>query len=375
MAVVYVTKPGVKVHREQNHLVVQGENFKQTIFTFNLKRLVLVGKVEMTHAALAHLLRNQTPVTYLTRQGSFLGSIVGADTKNVFLRIQQYEKNKDETFRLRVASCIVKGKIKNMRTLLLRMARTLKFEQLHKAGRELAKIIPRVENATDLSHLRGMEGQATKTFFQAFRLGFPKELGFGKRVRRPPTDPVNACLSYGYTILMNIVHGSASAAGLDATLGCLHDLTYGRNSLSLDLMEEFRTPVVDMTVLACFDLGILKIEDFIRDDPGKQKTTDKKDWLDQVDMLNSSHAPLEPESTQTEVDGNTEEAGSPVKVYLQPQAKKKFINRLEKRLDAQMYYEEKGKSIPLRRVMQLQAQHYAGLVRGDENEYPPISPR
>lgn len=375
MAVVYVTKPGVKIHREQGHLLVQGENFKQTIFTFNLERLVLVGKVEMTHAALTHLFRNQTPVTYLSRQGSFLGSIVGPDSKNVFLRVQQYEKNQDNSFRLQVAAWIVKGKILNMRTLILRMARTLKFEQLYKAGRELKKIGFQTENTSDLDHLRGIEGQATKIFFQAYRLGFPKELGFGKRVRRPPTDPVNACLSYGYTILMNIVHGAVCAAGLDATLGCLHDMSYGRNSLSLDLMEEYRTPVVDMTVLACFNLGVLKNEDFIREDPGIEATETKMDWVERVDMLNQGDDSLEPSSNRAEGDGPVEEAESPIKVYLQPHAKKKYINRLEKRLDARMYYEDKGKSIPIRRVIQLQAQQYASLVRGDANTYRPISPR
>lgn len=376
MAVVYITKPGVKIHLEGKHLLACGENFRQTIYTFNLERLVLVGKVEITHAALSHLFRNETSVVYLSRQGGFLGSITGVEPKNVYLRLKQYERYNDATFRLISARHIVEGKIKNMRTMLMRLGRTLEDKHFTKATKELMLSLNSVQEAKDLQALRGVEGHSTRTYFQALRWAFPEEFGFHKRVRRPPTDPVNACLSFGYTVLMNIVHGSVCAARLDPALGCLHETSYGRSSLSLDLMEEFRTPIVDMTVLSCFNLGILKKEDFLCQDPKKDlsPSTPNQDWLKKVDVL-ANQQEAEPKPADAEIDGNAAEPSLSTAVYLVPDAKKRFLKRLEKRFSTLMHYVPVGKSIALRQVIQRQAEQYAQWVRGERDGYAPITPR
>lgn len=378
MSVVYITKPGVKVHMEAKHLVARGENFQQTIYTFNLERLILVGKVEITYAALSHLLRNNTSVIFLTRQGNYLGSLNGPEPKNVFLRVCQYEKLQDKEFKLKTARSIVAGKIRNMRTLTMRMGRTLRSEECSGIAQNLSRFYTLVQSAESVESLRGLEGQATKIYFQALRLGFAKELEFKKRTKRPPTDPVNACLSFGYTILMNVVLGAICAVGLDPALGNLHELSYGRVSLALDLMEEFRTPIVDMTVLACFNLGILKKDDFWRDEPKvAEDDCESGKWVEQVDML----APEESTQGQVctlekrEAEGPGEEDAGVVGVFLKKKPKKRFLNRLEKRLSMLLYYPRLDKKLTLRQMIERQAEHYASYVRGECSQYEPIAPR
>jgi CRISPR-associated protein Cas1 len=376
MAVVYITKPGVKIHLEGKHLLAVGENFRQTIYTFNLERLVLVGKVEITHAALSHLFRNETSVIYLSRQGGFLGSITGVEPKNVYLRLKQYERNNENNFRLTSARYFVQGKIKNMRSMLMRLGRTLQNKNFTRATKELKLSLESVQAAKDLQALRGVEGHSTRTYFQAMRWGFPEELCFHKRVRRPPTDPVNACLSFGYTVLMNIVHGAVCTARLDPALGCLHEVSYGRNSLSLDLMEEFRTPIVDMTVLSCFNLGILKKEDFLYQEPKKNLSAfaSSQEWLEKVDVL-ANEQEAEPKPGDSAIDGDSDEPNQTTAVYLGPDAKKRFLKRLEKRFSTTMHYVPAGKSITLRHVIQRQAEQYAHWVRGERDGSTPITPR
>jgi len=379
MAVVYVTNPGSKVHLEGNHLAVRAENFQQTIYTFNLERLVLVGKVEISHAALVHMFRNGVNLVFLNRRGKHLGGLSGVFPKNVFLRVEQYKRLGDNGFRLKTGRWIIAGKIRNMRTLVMRLGRTLGLEECRGVSKRLAMDADNALAADNLETLRGVEGAATRRYFSAYRLAFDKRLGFVRRVRRPPTDPVNACLSFGYTVLMGVVHGAVCAASLDPALGNLHELSYGRDSLTLDLMEEFRTPVVDMAVLACFNMGVLKADDFVSLEPGESRDPDgnleEGKWVESVDMLRESSVDLAPLDEGAEADGPVADSKEVVKVYFKPEARKRFLTRIEKRLDKMMHYPHSGKSLALRDIIHRQASRYAGLVRGEEIEYEPICPR
>ncbi|KUJ94894.1 MAG: CRISPR-associated endonuclease Cas1 [Desulfonauticus sp. 38_4375] len=368
MSVVYITKPGVKVHLEKNHLLVKGENYLQNIYTFNLDRLVLVGKVEITHAALVHLFRNGVSVVFLSRGGQFLGSLSGPDNKNTVLRLTQYRCFEDKDFRLQMAKSIVQGKIINLRTLVMRMARTKKSAVADQVADRLNKVLTLVEQAKDLESLRGFEGQASREYFRAYREGFSKALKFSKRVRRPPTDPVNACLSFGYMVLYSLVLGAVQSKGLDAGLGNLHAISYGRNSLALDLMEEFRPIVVDMTVLALFNLKILARDNFIFEEI-KEVEEKGEEFVKQVDPLNSEiFLPKEHELEESIV----EEPNKVTKVLLNREGKKKFIKHLEKRLSKSIFYPLKEKQCFLRDIVHYQVEHYISCLKGESKDYIPF---
>ena len=119
------------------------------------------------------------------------------------------------------------------------------------------------ERADNIDTLRGHEGEGSAAYFGVFnRLIKAEGVSFPKRVRRPPTDPVNALLSFGYALLANDIHAAVQVLGFDPYCGYLHADRYGRPSLALDLMEEFRPIIVDAVVLACLNKRILQPTDF-----------------------------------------------------------------------------------------------------------------
>lgn len=118
-------------------------------------------------------------------------------------------------------------------------------------------------DATSIEEIMGHEGAATREYFSAWRDYLPRDWGFTARQRRPPPDPVNAMLSFGYTLLASEAVAALGAAGLDPAVGFLHQARWGRPNLALDLMEEFRPVIVDAVILRCLATGIVRTEDFI----------------------------------------------------------------------------------------------------------------
>jgi CRISPR-associated protein Cas1 len=176
----------------------------------------------------------------------------------------------DSVFSIGVARAIVAGKIKNTRQVLLRGAREaaepVDGERLSKAAEHLTGALRITGAAEDLDALRGAEGEAAKTYFTVFRhLVKPEyrvDFDFEGRSRRPPKDPMNALLSFLYSMLMNDCRSSVEAVGLDPQLGFLHAVRPGRASLALDLLEEFRAYIADRLALTLVNRSQLTIADF-----------------------------------------------------------------------------------------------------------------
>ena len=169
----------------------------------------------------------------------------------------------DDGFCLKTAKSIVKGKLSNLRTVLMRLNRQRENLELDNQILALRNLIPKVDEAGSLDTLRGYEGKGSAIYFEGFSKGFlAEDLEFPGRVRRPPTDPINALLSLGYTLLLNQVIAAVSLVGFDPYFGSLHSVDYGRPSLALDLMEEWRPIIVDTLVLSVFNLKALTPSDF-----------------------------------------------------------------------------------------------------------------
>jgi CRISPR-associated protein Cas1 len=272
--IVYVKTQGALIVKEGRHLLVKKEGtIYHTLFTYKLDQVVLFGSVEITHRALAQLMRHGIDTVFLTYNGRYVGRIAPAETKNVFLHKRQYTLLDDGEFCLRFARSIVAGKLTNMATLLMRIKRTRKDSIAGQRAQEIQGLMERLAVADSVDSVRGYEGKGSALYFEGFTNGFLQDMGFRRRVRRPPTDPVNSVLSLLYTFLMNRVYAAVRIAALDPYPGFLHTLDYGRYSLVLDLMEEFRPIIVDTLTLSLFNLKILQQEDFIIEKPGDIEMT------------------------------------------------------------------------------------------------------
>ena len=232
----------------------------------HVSELVLFGNIGLTTPLVDLLLERGIPVTFLTQDGAFRGQLEGPLTPHVALRRAQYRRLEDPAFVLEMARAFTRAKLRHQRALLQRHNREAPDERVQAAITRLSAALDAVGQKTTLSSLRGLEGASTAAYFGAFRRFFGAEWRFETRQRRPPPDPVNVLLSFGYTLMAQLASGAVQAAGLDPYAGFLHEMVYNRPALALDLMEEFR-PVVDGVVLWCCRGGQVRPDMFVPGPP------------------------------------------------------------------------------------------------------------
>jgi len=263
MPPLYIVDQGARLRIEGRRLIAEKEG--QRIVQVPLAHtnaVILFGNISLTTPAMKRLMSSGIDVIFLTREGRYEGRLVGPLSKFGLLRQRQYERMGDAGFGLRVAQTIVHAKCLNARTLLLRYNRDLGRGDIATSAERLGWLAERALRTTRLNALRGVEGSASAAYFSVFRHLFKRDWPFEGRQRRPPPDPVNVLLSFGYTLLTRELEASVSLVGLDPYLGLLHVTEYGRPSLALDLMEEFRAIVVDSVVLRCLNNDLITPADF-----------------------------------------------------------------------------------------------------------------
>ena len=202
--------------------------------------------------------------------------VQGKQSGNVLLRRAQYRWADDEAKSVGIARLMVAAKISNARSVLMREIRNHGSNpSIEAAVKHLATSLRRVRNATTIPETMGMEGDAANVYFGVFNeLLRGSGFSFGGRVRRPPTDAVNALLSYAYTLITHECASALQGVGLDPYVGFLHQDRPGRLSLALDLLEEFRSPWADRFVLTLINRQQVKSNDFVTEASGAVRLTD-----------------------------------------------------------------------------------------------------
>ena len=266
MGTVYVSQNDSFIGKTDERLTVRFE--KKTLLDVPLIKIsgvVVLGRATVSPAALIELLERKIPLTFLTGTGRYLGSLEPPLTKNIFVRSAQWNAAKVEREKaVHVVRGFVRGKLKNYRIALQRAQREGTRMDFSGAIEKIERAMRPIEETVEVDSLRGLEGAGSAAYFGVFG-GLIRAEGFefGKRNRRPPLDPVNALLSFGYSLLMHDVQSAVNIVGFDPYLGFLHVERYGRPSLALDLMEEFRPLVVDAMVLSCINRRVLVPGDFV----------------------------------------------------------------------------------------------------------------
>ena len=257
--VLYVAEPGAYVRQHHARLrVTKGETTLTEVRLKEVERVVLLsGTAGLTGPAATCLLENGIDAAFVGWNGELRGCLLGVTSRGVETRLAQYALFNDPPRRLDLARRIVIRKIRNSDSLLGRFGRNHPEIDLRRERTRLKAAAHAASNATSIEALFGYEGDAAATYFAAYGQILPEPFRFTLRTRRPPRDPANALLSYGYSLLAAEATGAIAAAGLDPGLGMLHAPDNGRASLALDLMEEFRAAVVDRLVLYLTNCRIL----------------------------------------------------------------------------------------------------------------------
>ncbi|MDE0660706.1 MAG: type I-C CRISPR-associated endonuclease Cas1c [Gammaproteobacteria bacterium] len=269
----YVTTENAWLHKDGENIVVKVDGSEQARVPIHiLGSVVCIGTLGATPALLGHCARKGVSVTFTARSGRFLARMEGPTTGNVLLRRTQY-RAADNTDQLgALASHIVAGKIHNQRTVVRRALRdhgaTMGAdgrERLRACEQRLTNAARRAAHGREVDSVRGVEGEAARAYYEVFGDLTRREDGcfaFDGRSRRPPLNPMNALLSFLYTLLVHDCRSALEAAGLDPAVGFLHSERPGRPSLALDLMEELRPAFADRLALSLVNRRQLSGDDF-----------------------------------------------------------------------------------------------------------------
>ena len=256
----YVTTQGTYLHQE-GETVVAAQNH-ETILRLPIHTLagvVCFGQVACSPPLLGLCGERGVHVSFLTERGKFLARVTGPVAGNVLLRREQVRRADNPEATCELARRFVLGKLANSRTVLQRAQRDHGQDPtITHAVAAIANVIHRVQRVPDIDALRGLEGEAASAYFDVFDgmiLAQRDVFSLKTRSRRPPRDPLNALLSFLYTILAHDCEAALEGIGLDPQIGFLHALRPGRPSLALDLMEEFRSILADRVALSLINLN------------------------------------------------------------------------------------------------------------------------
>jgi CRISP-associated protein Cas1 len=288
----YVTTQGAYVSKDGLNIVTKADdNEIGRVPVHMLGGIVCFGRVSMSPALMGFCAEQGVTVSYLGESGRFLARIEGPVTGNVLLRRQQYRVSDTETACATIVRGIVAGKTLNQRAVIRRALRDHadgmdldSRQRLQSAEERLTQIARRTEKPAKVEELRGLEGEAANLYFSIFPNLLrteDAELSFQGRTRRPPLDPVNALLSFIYTLLVHDLRSALETVGLDPAVGFLHRDRPGRPSLALDLLEEFRPFFADRLVLSLINRRQVKGSDFLSLENGavQLKNSARKDVL------------------------------------------------------------------------------------------------
>jgi CRISPR-associated protein Cas1 len=331
----YVQARSAKVAKKGETLEISVEdNIVQTVRLVDVSQLVLMGQVYVTTPTLHELMSRDIPVSWHSFGGWFKGHTIGTGHKNVEIRTAQYRTSFDSQACLRIAKGLVTAKIQNQRTLLRRNWK--RDEPSDPVINCFQQDLRTAQRAQNLPELLGAEGLAAARYFGNFSAMLSRsdndtmQFDFEKRNRRPPTDPVNALLSFAYSLLARTWTMVLSAVGFDPYRGFYHQPRYGRPALALDMMEPFRPLIADSSVIQAINNGEVRPSDFLN------------------------------------------VAGS---VALTDDGRKRFILTFERRLSQEITHPVFGYRVSYRRLLELQARLLARHLLGEIAEYPNFTTR
>ena len=325
----YIFKHGYILGKESERFIIRYKGkVIQEIPAIKVDQIMVFGNGQITTQAMHFCLKERIPIFLLSGHGHFYGVVDSFDTEPVLLHKAQFFRASDPNFCLTLAKSFIKGKIANSRTVLLRYARKRIAPKLKEGAAKLKLSLDKITRAKSLDELRGIEGNAAKTYFSAIANTISKQWNFKGRRRQPPPDPVNSMLSYGYTLLFYNIYSLIRARGLNPHVGFLHPMRQGHPGLVSDVMEEFRAIVVDAVVLNLILNNRIDAKEF--------SCSDSQGCL------------------------------------IGKEAKKKFIKTFENKLNSKIKHPISGFSLDYRRCIEHQINDLARIIRGLNLEYHPL---
>ncbi len=325
MTTLYIQHNGCTLARQHNTLIIRHPEQKRRIPVEKISAVVIGNGCHITSGAIELLLSLQVPVSFVDYHERFIGALLTPVNGNQLLRREQYRAAERDDISIYFARHFIGGKAQNQRTLAQRYAR--ERSELIEYVDQMACLIKHIDTGEDIPTIMGYEGQVAKLYFKSLGLIVGSSWEFTGRNRRPPRDPINAMLSYGYTVLEAFITSALHKVGLDPYVGFVHKPFPGRKSLALDLLEEFRPVIVDSAILGITGNQMLKPDDFT-------------------------------------VDMNV--------CRMSEKARKTFLQRFQARLDQSVKHHITQEKTTYSKLIVSQARQIASLLLHDLSEYSPV---
>lgn len=333
----FVTSEKAYLTLEGENIVVLNEKVELGRYPLHiLQSIVCFSYAGASPALMGACTERNIGISFCTPRGKFLARVANQSNGNVLLRKKQYQVSCDLSESCKIAKLMILGKVFNCRQSIQRTIRDnalrIDTSNLKNTSAFLKESLSSIYEVKDLDSLRGIEGNCANQYFNCFDLMLlnpDKEIfSFNKRNRRPPMDPVNALLSFSYSLLANDCASSLEAIGLDSYVGFLHRDKPGRNSLALDLMEELRPCVADRFVLTLINNKVVSKSDF--------------DYLD---------------------------SGA---VFLNEKGRRVFLAKWQDRKQDEIVHPYLKEKVKWGMIPYVQALLLSRVLRGDLSEYPPF---
>jgi len=330
LSTLYLHEQGSTLSVSEKRFLVKME--RQTLLevpAMKIAQILIFGNAHVTTPAVRFCLKAGIPICFLSQNGSYYGRLAPPTANQVLLQQRQFLINSDLQASLKLAKSFVEGKIHNQRILLQRRQRKIQSAELPSAIDALAEMMIKFPQSTTLDELRGYEGNASARYFNVFGSLLDDAFSFSKRIKHPPTDPVNAMLSFGYTLLFMNIFSLVEAHNLNPYCGHLHALRDGHPALISDLIEEFRALIVDSMVIYLINSRIIKPGDF-------------------------------------------ESKDNAASIRLTPEARKTFVQQFEAKMQSEVTHPETGYTVDYRRCIDLQITQLVQCLRGERESYIPM---
>lgn len=328
MSNLYIYEQGAILGYRENRLIVtySKDDFK-SIPIENVDNIIIFGAVQVSTHCMQQMLSKGVHLTWLSKNGSYFGRLESTSNINIDRQRLQFRKSDDKNFSLEISKQFIKGKVTNQRTILIRANKLVNNNILTDLISKMAMNLKKIEEVKTIDELLGVEGFLAKIYYQGINCIIDKEFSFVGRTKRPPKDPFNAVISFGYTLLHYEIFTILVSKGLNPYAAFMHSDRHKHPALCSDLMEEWRPILVDSLAIALLNNGRIGKEDF--------------DYIP--------------------------ETGA---VFLNKDTCKKFIENFEKRLRQEVaYVKEISYKMSFRRIIEYQI---TKLIKAMENDKPEL---
>lgn len=263
MSILYLTNKYYKLEKKYNTIIIKDKYQNTKVFPIEkINRIVIYGKKSISSQIIFEFLKRDISLIWFSKYGKFLGILDTKKHVNPSIHKRQFLLSENKDFSLNISKVFILSKIKNCRTLLYKYNKKYNIDFVYNSICKLKEYLEKIKSSSNKTEIFGYEGNCAKLYFKCLNYFLPEEFSFKNRSKRPPKDPFNSLISFGYTILFYEIYTVIEYIGLNPYISFMHKYRKNYPSLVSDLIEELRSPIIDSIIISSLRNKLFSIDDF-----------------------------------------------------------------------------------------------------------------